>query len=223
MVHRGGVPVTGCFPFFVYKSLEVQQCPNILITPIAGEILPALLIKRWARWSPERRRPARKARPRSSPARFSPMMSPALKAIFLRTSSSPALRIADVVSIMLFGEGGRIGGRKGSGSKVSYNRYYDDRRDDRREYGRPRSAGGIDYDDIIFETRADAELVLDQLEAVINQYQVASVADLYDRAGITPPRGYTTNKYGWTDIRTAKVARIRDGYILQLPRTVQID
>ena len=131
--------------------------------------------------------------------------------------------IADVVSIMLFGEAGRIGGRKNNGSKVSYNRYYDDRRDDRREYGRPRSAGGIDYDDIIFETRADAELVLDQLEAVINQYQVASVADLYDLAGITPPRGYTTNKYGWTDSRSAKVARIRDGYILQLPRTVQID
>ena len=32
---------------------------------------------------------------------------------------------------MLFGEAGRIGGRKGNGSKVSYNRYYDDRRDDR--------------------------------------------------------------------------------------------
>ena len=74
--------------------------------------------------------------------------------------------IADVVSIMLFGEAGRIGGRKGSGSKVSYNRYYDDRRDDRREYGRPRSAGGIDYDDIIFETRADAELVLERCRPI---------------------------------------------------------
>lgn len=130
--------------------------------------------------------------------------------------------IADVVSIMLFGEAGRIGGRKG-GSKVQYQRFYDDRRDDRREYSRPRTVGGFDLDDIIFESRGDADLVLDQLESVIANYGIASVADLYDLAGITPPRGYTTNKYGWTDIRNAKVVRTRDGYILQLPRTVQIN
>ena len=129
--------------------------------------------------------------------------------------------IADVVSIMLFGESGRLGGRGGKDSRVSYQKYYDDRRDDRRDYGRPRAAAGFEYDDIIFETRGDADLVLGQLEAAIDQYGIASVADLYDLAGITC-RSYTANKYGWTDIRTAKVVRIRDGYILQLPRTVQI-
>lgn len=128
--------------------------------------------------------------------------------------------IADVVSIMLFGEAGRIGGKKGNGSKVSYQRYYDDRRDDRRDYARPRSAA-YDYDDIIFESRGDADLVLDQLEAAINQFGLASVADLYDLAGITC-QNYTANKYGWTDIRSARVVRIRDGYILQLPKAAQI-
>ena len=64
--------------------------------------------------------------------------------------------------------------------------------------------------------------VLDQLEAAINQYQIVSVADLYDLAGITC-RSYTANKYGWTDLQSAKVVRTRDGYILQLPRTVQIN
>lgn len=130
--------------------------------------------------------------------------------------------IADAVSIMLFGEAGRLGGRSGKGSRASYQRYYDDRRDDRREYGRPRAAAGFEYDDILFETRGDADLVLDQLEAAINQYQIVSVADLYDLAGITC-RSYTANKYGWTDLRSAKVVRTRDGYILQLPRTVQIN
>lgn len=129
--------------------------------------------------------------------------------------------IVDVVSIMLFGEAGRIGGKKANGSKVSYQRYYDDRRDDRRDYARPRAAGGYDFDDIVFELRGDAELVLDQLEAAINQFGIASVADLYDLAGKTSPR-YTDNKYGWTDIRSARVVRIRDGYILQLPKAVQI-
>lgn len=130
--------------------------------------------------------------------------------------------IADAVSIFLFGETGRLGGRRDKGSRVSYQKYYDDRRDDRREYGRPRpAAAGFDYDDIIFETRGDADLVLDQLESAIANYGLASVADLYDLAGITC-HSYTANKYGWTDIRTAKVIRIRDGYTLQLPRTVQI-
>jgi hypothetical protein len=131
--------------------------------------------------------------------------------------------IADVVSIMLFGEVGRLGrGGRDRGSKISYQKYYRDDRDDRRDYGRPRSTSGFDYDDILFETRGDADLVLDQLESAIASYGIASVADLYDLAGITC-RSYTANKYGWTDIRSAKVVRVRDGYILQLPRTVQIN
>ena len=130
--------------------------------------------------------------------------------------------IADAVSIMLFGEAGRLGVRNGKGSRASYQRYYDDRRDDRRDYGRPRAAAGFEYDDIVFENRGDANLVLDQLESAIDTYGIVSVADLYDLAGITC-RSYTATKYGWTDIRAAKVVRIPDGYILQLPRTVQIN
>jgi len=130
--------------------------------------------------------------------------------------------IADAVSIMLFGEAGRLGGRNNKGSRASYQRYYDDRRDDRRDYGRPRAVSGFDYDDIVFDTRGDAALALDQMESAINQYSLVSVADLYDLAGITC-RSYTANKYGWTDLRGAKVVRVRDGYILELPRTVQIN
>lgn len=131
--------------------------------------------------------------------------------------------IADVVSIMLFGEVGRLGrSGRNNGSKISYQKYYRDDKDDRRDYGRPRAAAGFEYDDILFETRGDADLVLDQLESAIANYGIASVADLYDLAGITC-RSYTANKYGWTDIRNAKVVRTRDGYILQLPRTVQIN
>ena len=104
--------------------------------------------------------------------------------------------IADVVSIVLFGEAGRIGGRKSAGSKVSYQRYYDD-------------------------NRGDADLVLDQLESAIANYGMASVLDLYDLAGLTC-QNYMADKYGWTDIQSARVARTRDGYILQLPRAIQI-
>lgn len=130
--------------------------------------------------------------------------------------------IADVVSIVLFGEAGRLGrGGRDRKSKVSYQKYYRDDRDDRREYGHPRSATNFEYDDILFETRGDADLVLDELESAIANYGIASVADYYDVAGMTC-HSYMANKYGWTDIRNAKVIRVRDGYILQLPRAMQI-
>ena len=156
---------------------------------------------------------------------FVPEDTENVKSFILMDVVIPGIKnaIADVVSIMLFGEAGRIGrgGRDGR-SKISYQKYYRDDRDDRRDYARPRSAAGFEYDDILFEDRGDADLVLDQLESAIDSYGLASVADLYDLAGITC-RSYTANKYGWTDIRNAKVVRVRDGYILQLPRTVQIN
>lgn len=111
--------------------------------------------------------------------------------------------IADVISIVLFGDSGRIGGSRSKRDGRSRLTYWDDRRDDRREYGRPRAAAGFEYDDIIFETRGDAELVLDQLESAIANYGIASVADLYDLAGITC-RNYTANRYGWTDHSVGK-------------------
>ena len=127
--------------------------------------------------------------------------------------------IADVVSIMLFGEAGHLG-RSGRGdrSKISYQKYYRDDRDDRRDYSRPRSAAGFDYDDILFETRGDADLVLDQLESAIANYGIASVADLYDLAG----RGvkYTNNMQIWTNLNDAFVVRINNGYSLRLPKPV---
>lgn len=75
--------------------------------------------------------------------------------------------------------------------------------------------------ELVFESRRDTDKVLDELEGVINSYGVASVADFYDLAGEVC-RTYSANVYGWTDIRTAKVVRVREGYIIQLPRTVQI-
>lgn len=153
---------------------------------------------------------------------FVPENTDSVRASILADVIVPGVKnaIADVVSIMLFGDSGRLGSRKG-GSRVGYQKFYDDRRDDRRAYGRPRAAATFECDDIIFETYGDAALVLEQLEAAIANYDVASVADLYDLAGVTCPN-YTANKYGWSDLRRAKVIHTREGYMLQLPRTEEL-
>jgi len=130
--------------------------------------------------------------------------------------------VADAVSILLFGDSGRLGTRKSSGSKLMYQRCYDGRQDCRRDNDHRRNVPGYEHDDIIFDTRGEAELVLDRLDEIIATYGMASVADLYDLAGITNRR-YTDNKYGWTDIRGAKPRRVSDGYILLLPRALPIN
>lgn len=131
------------------------------------------------------------------------------------------IAIADTVSIVLFGEPGRIGGGRSGSSKISYNRFFDTKADRKIDYSRPRSSS-VEADDIIFETRGDAELVLERLEEAIEAYGVVSVADLCDLSDV-PCKNHTANKYGWTNLRNSKVVKVYDGYILQLPRAQQIN
>lgn len=77
-----------------------------------------------------------------------------------------------------------------------------------------------EFGDIIFETRADADEVLDRLRDLIDQYELATVSDLYDLCDITPE--FTDNKWGWYDLRDASIRAIRGGYSLNLPRTQAI-
>ena len=131
--------------------------------------------------------------------------------------------ISDAIDVALFGEKRRRSSRNRYGSKISYYKYYEDR--DRRSYERERPARvrGYDFDDIILETKDEAYEVLDRMEDLLDQYKLVSVADLYDLVGISGD--YTDNKYGWTNLRNARVERLRyeDGYILKLPKALPLD
>ena len=126
--------------------------------------------------------------------------------------------VTNSIEMLIYGSTGNI--KKSGSSKVSYRSYYDNdyrSRNDRRDY---RSAG-YDYDDLVFGTRGEAEMILDNMFEILDRYKVVTVADLYDLAG---ERGrYTDNKFGWTDISSASVVRIRDGFVIKLPRALAID
>ena len=79
-----------------------------------------------------------------------------------------------------------------------------------------------DYDDILFDTRGDAEAVLDAMNDIISQYGTVSVSDFYDLARV-PNDNFTMNRYGWTNIGGATAVRVRDGYILKLPRAIPLN
>lgn len=125
------------------------------------------------------------------------------------------------IEIALFGEKRSRSYRDKSRTYVSYDKYgKDDRRDGRRDMS-SRDRATHNFDDIILESRGEAEEVLDRLIDLIQDYGQASVSDLYDLVGITGT--FADNKYGWTDLRSATTTRGREGYVLKLPKPRVID
>ena len=144
----------------------------------------------------------------------------------------PAVKenIADMINgavgMLFFGEANRRSRRNANpqnGMRINYGGYFSDgqKKEKMPNYNRSRIAHN--FDDVIFETRGDAELVLDgMLELLNSEYRQVTVADFYDLAGITSE--WTDNKYGWTDLRSARVVGSPSrGYSIELPRCITLD
>lgn len=138
----------------------------------------------------------------------------------------PALRdmIVDATSKgverMIYGD--RVGpsrSRRNDGRPtVSYNRV--STRRDRGSALLPdqpsRSNRTTQTDDIILASREEADLVIERMTDIIDQFDVATVADLHELVGL--PTTFVDNKWGWSDFRYVNCRQIRDGYLLELPR-----
>ena len=137
--------------------------------------------------------------------------------------------ISDTVEAILYPEG--RSGKTSTASKISYRSYYEKPDGRSRDYNKPdgrsrdyntfRTRTGYNYDDIILDNRGEAEDVLSRMDELISTYGLVSVADLYDLVGITG--NYTDNKYRWTDIRSTSVIRVRDDYMLKLPKALPLN
>lgn len=147
-----------------------------------------------------------------------------VKSYILMDVLIPALKkaISDVVTngidMILYGETGKTK-KSTTASKISYRSYYE-RDNDKDDYISSRRRG-YDYDDVILESRGEAEDVLMRMDELIDVYGIVSVGDYYDLVGIQGD--YTSEKYGWTNIRNAQVVRVREGYMIKLPRALPIN
>lgn len=75
--------------------------------------------------------------------------------------------------------------------------------------------------ELIFEDRMDAENVLDRMFDTLKEYPIVTVLDFYDFAGEdTRP---TDRGYGWTTLKNARIDRVREGYVIRLPKPQPID
>jgi hypothetical protein len=132
--------------------------------------------------------------------------------------------ILEVVRMFMFG--GRGGDRARTStpfasSKVSYRSFYGGAEPPPRQKYSADSVSKFDYEDLVFETYGEADNVLEHMDNILKEYGVVTVMDMYDLADISAP--YTCDRYGWTDIHTAKVVRaLGGGYMIDLPKATPV-
>lgn len=147
----------------------------------------------------------------------------------------PALKdmISDATSggidRILFGDGARSRTRSSHRGRydeprIAYHRMSpvsDKRRrhDDRHDI-RPRRRSNM-VDEILLDTRAEAEDVLGKMYDLLERYDTVSVSDLNSLVGLTGP--FTDDNWGWTDLQGSRTKRVREGYLLILPDPIELD
>lgn len=126
----------------------------------------------------------------------------------------------DFLNMAIFGTVQRRGGIS-SRPYTSYGSYYsgNSRRDTRRPTPNTVHPKKM-FDDLIFETRADADKVLRSLFDVLEAYGRVSVADLNQLLGVTGQ--WSDNNWGWDNLAGADIRRERDGYLLSLPDVISL-
>ena len=130
--------------------------------------------------------------------------------------------VTNGIDMFLYGGTGRSKNSSSGGNKISYRNYYDQKNSGVvRSHDTNRVQTGFEYEDVIFPSRGDAESAKQQMQDIVARYGLVTVNDLYEMAMLSAP--YTSQKYGWMDVSNVSVERVRDGYVLKLPRAVPID
>ena len=107
-----------------------------------------------------------------------------------------------------------------STSHVSYDRMYQaDRSTNRRSRSISRAA--YDYEEAVFSNRSEAERLERVLKDILRNHHVVTLLDYNEEVGYQtyPEQRY----YGWINLDTARIERTFDGYVLVMPRPVEID
>lgn len=107
---------------------------------------------------------------------------------------------------------------RGSRPSYSYSSYYEDRRNERNR--EPERRPSDDWNRVKFSERGFAEEVLEEMRLCIREYGNVSVLEFYDIAGVSVYHQgqYTNNNYGWTDLDSAYVERVSEGFSIHFPK-----
>lgn len=139
----------------------------------------------------------------------------------LRSSIHNILTTA--IDIVIYGEDG---GPRRRDSRRSYDSYYDryDRRGRDRDYDRrerrshrDRDRDRLTWEDIVYDSRGEAERAIEDMKDIIDRYGKAYVIDLCEVSSVTSDN-YMDSRYGWYDFDDARSKPTYDGYRIVVHR-----
>lgn len=104
-------------------------------------------------------------------------------------------------------------------SQVAYNKVFD------QKNARVMNDIG-DYTSIMIPSRADAEMVLEEMRYLIGDEEIGgdgkvTIGWFFDRCGLRPIPSEAWN-WGWRDLRNARVERYNNGYRIVFPRAISL-
>lgn len=117
-------------------------------------------------------------------------------------------------------------GDRSGNRRIRYENYYDRDQDyygRRPQYSGPITTPTYSYDEIVFESRGDAEAVLIDLKKQIRDVGYVTIPYLYGIIGWRSD--WTAPRYGWTNLdgpNSDYIVMSGGGYWLRLPRPVAI-
>ena len=108
---------------------------------------------------------------------------------------------------------------RGSVERIPYEASFDSRS---RRRSAPRGRARYEMDNLRFDSRADADTLLDTLTEYLDQYGSVSVGDVFESIDI--PTQANDFHYGWYELGGAHIRKSRDGgYVLEMPRLEELD
>jgi len=77
-----------------------------------------------------------------------------------------------------------------------------------------------DTDDIILNSRQDAENIVEELFTALEHYGVVSLGELKARLGL--PSSPIDEKWGWTYLHDIQIRQVPQGYLIELPPMIDL-
>jgi len=118
------------------------------------------------------------------------------------------------INQLLYGNDYKPSKSSTNASRVSYNNFSN------QTVNQPKRLKGNDIIEIEVDTYTDSQNVIYQLQALVDQYNQATIADLYDLVGIDGD--FTDNNYGWKDLTRVSVIPYGRKFIIRMPRFIAL-
>lgn len=117
--------------------------------------------------------------------------------------------VASKITNVLFGDGGSVGPTRSQ--SIHYRDFY----------SKSRRPSYHTVDRIIFDTKADAEKVLEQMQAILDDYGYVRIQDFYNLCGISSEYD-REGDWGWTTLNNSEICKHRNGWFIYLPKIVPV-